>query len=211
MTVSSKTFEDLTLVGGRPSLDFINTEGGQRNGPPDWFESYADVVGWSAWVGLLEAEVAASLLTEAGTKPKEASMVFDRAIELREGLFRVLRSVREGREPAGGDLAVLDRELSAALVRLKLASGGDRFEWRFVGGERALDRVLWPIVRDAADLLSSDVLERIEECDGDNCTWLFVDTSRNHSRRWCKMGDCGNRAKARRYYQRHKQSTRRTP
>lgn len=206
MTVTTKTFEDLPRVGGRPSLDFVNTEGSRRNGPPEWLESYGDVVGWSASVGLMEAEEATDLLMEASAKPEEANRVFDRAIELREGLFRVLRSVREGREPAGGDLTVLDRELSAALVRLKLAPAGNHFEWRFVGGERALDRVLWPIVRDAADLLSSDVLERIEECDGDNCTWLFVDTSRNHSRRWCKMGDCGNRAKARRYYQRHKQN-----
>lgn len=211
MTVIAKTFEDLSRVGGRPSLDFVNTEGGHRNGPPEWLESYGDIVGWGASVGLLDAEEATDLLMEASAKPEEANRVFERTIELREGLFRVLRSVREGRESAGGDLAVLDRELSTALARLKLTPGGDRFEWRFMGGERALDRVLWPIVRDAADLLSSDVLERIEECDGDNCTWLFVDTSRNHSRRWCKMGDCGNRAKARRYYQKHKQSTRRTP
>ena len=211
MTVTAKAFEHLPRVGGRPGLDFINTEGGHRNGPPEWLESYGDVVGWSASVGLLEAGEATDLLAEASKKPEEASAIFNRAIELREGLFRVFRSVREGREPAGGDLAVLDRELSAALARLRLTPRGDRFEWRFDGGECALDRVLWPIVRDAADLLSSDELERVEECDGDDCTWLFVDTSRNHSRRWCKMGDCGNRAKARRYYQRHKQSARSKP
>lgn len=209
--VSTNDFADRPQVGGRPSLDFINTEGGSRNGPPDWLESYADVVGWSASEGLLSVEEATVLLAKASSKPEAANEVFDRVIELREGLFRVFHSIRNDLEPAERDLAVIDRELSSALARLKLTPSGNRFEWRFVGGESELDRVLWPIVRDAADVLSSDVIERVEECDGDNCTWLFVDTSRNHSRRWCKMGDCGNRAKARRYYQRHKGGTNTTP
>jgi predicted RNA-binding Zn ribbon-like protein len=209
--VSTKNFENRPQVSKRLSLDFINTEGEERNGPPDWLESYSDIVRWVTAEGLLTADQTADLLTEASERPRAADDVFDRAITLRESLFRILRSLRQGKEPVGGDLAILDRELSAAMANLKFIPSGDRFEWRFGGGERALDRVLWPIVRDAADLLSSGVLERVEECDGDNCTWLFVDTSRNHSRRWCKMGDCGNRAKARRYYQRHKQGTSTTP
>lgn len=209
--VSTKNFEDRPQVGGRLSLDFINTEGGDRNGPPDWLESYGDIVEWSASEGLLSDQEATDLLTKAASTPEAANEVFERAIDLREGLFRVFHSVRDNREPAKRDLAILDRELSSALGRLKLTSSENRFEWRFVGGEGELDRVLWPIVRDAADLLSSDVMERVEECDGDNCTWLFVDTSRNRSRRWCKMGDCGNRAKARRYYQRHKRGTSTAP
>jgi predicted RNA-binding Zn ribbon-like protein len=209
--VSEKNFAGRPRVGGRPSLDFINTEGGERNGPPDWLESYGDIVEWSVSEGLLKDEEAADLLTEASINPEAANEMFERAIDLREGLFRVFHSVRDDREPAERDLAILDRELSSALARLKLTPSEDRFEWRFVGRERELDRVLWPIVRDAADLLSSDVIERVEECDGDKCTWLFVDTSRNHSRRWCKMGDCGNRAKARRYYKRHKQGASTTP
>lgn len=209
--VSEKDFAGRPRVGGRPSLDFINTEGGERNGPPDWLESYGDIVEWSVSEGLLKDEEAADLLTEASINPEAANEMFERAIDLREGLFRVFHSVRDDREPAERDLAILDRELSSALARLKLTPSEDRFEWRFVGRERELDRVLWPIVRDAADLLSSDVIERVEECDGDKCTWLFVDTSRNHSRRWCKMGDCGNRAKARRYYKRHKQGASTTP
>ncbi|MEJ2152970.1 MAG: ABATE domain-containing protein [Gemmatimonadota bacterium] len=202
--VSVKNFEERPQVGGRSSLDFINTEGGDRNGPPDWLESYEDIVEWSASEALLSAGEATALLTKAARIPEAANDVFERAIDLREGLFRIFHSIHADREPAERDLAILDRELSGALARLKLTPSENRFEWRFVGGEHELDRVLWPIVRDAADLLSSDVIERVEECDGDNCTWLFVDTSRNRSRRWCKMGDCGNRAKARRYYRRHK-------
>jgi predicted RNA-binding Zn ribbon-like protein len=64
--------------------------------------------------------------------------------------------------------------------------------------------MLAPIVKSAADLLLSDMLDRVKQCEGDPCGWLFLDTSRNRSRRWCSMEDCGNRAKARRFYQRKK-------
>jgi predicted RNA-binding Zn ribbon-like protein len=76
------------------------------------------------------------------------------------------------------------------------------FTWGWDKQSDALDRMLWPVARSAADLLTSDHLNRVHQCGGKDCTWLFVDTSRNHSRQWCDMGDCGNRAKARRFYQR---------
>ncbi len=71
--------------------------------------------------------------------------------------------------------------------------------------EPALDRVLWPIIRSAAQLLIADELSRLKLCDADDCGWLFVDGSRNRSRRWCDMSDCGNRAKARRYRERQRE------
>jgi len=48
-------------------------------------------------------------------------------------------------------------------------------------------------------LTSSQRLNQVRQCRGDNCGWLFVDGSKNHSRRWCDMRDCGNRAKVRRH------------
>ena len=77
--------------------------------------------------------------------------------------------------------------------------------WGGAGSVDALERVLWPVVRSAADLLTSPERGRVRRCGGANCDWLFMDNSRNHSRRWCDMGSCGNRAKARRYYARHKE------
>jgi len=69
-----------------------------------------------------------------------------------------------------------------------------------------LDRPLWPVARAAADLLQSEQLERVGECADDRgCGYLFLDTSRNHSRRWCSMESCGNRAKARSHDRRTRQ------
>lgn len=205
MMVSLDSLEDLELIGGRPSLDFTNTEGGERNGPPERLESYHDLVAWSLYAGVVDEPGAGRLEDLARERPREAARVFGRAIELREALYRIFVAIVSGASPAEPDLDVLDRELAEALTHLRVVPAGERFAWRFVEGDERLDRMLWTIVDDAADLLSSDTLERVKECGGDSCAWLFYDESRNRSRRWCDMGDCGNRAKVRRYYRRRRE------
>lgn len=203
--------DGLSLVGGRPALDFINTEGGERNGPPERLGSYGDLVAWSLYAGLVDDEEASALERAAGERPEEAAAVFERAIELREALYRLFVSTAAsgagpstaGRAVDASDRAVLDRELAEAWSRRRLVPAGGVFEWRFAA-DGALDLPLWRIVEDAAELLTSArILTRVKECGGPDCTWLFLDESRNRSRRWCEMGECGNRAKARRYRERH--------
>lgn len=196
------------LVGGRISLDFVNSEGGTRNGPPEWITTYADLLGWAVHAEALEPGLAGRLGERAHGRPREADRVAGRAVRLRESLYRVFVAARDGVDPAGEDLAVVDEELGRALAHLRIAPAGGRdgrWRWRFDEDEE-LDRVLWPLVCDAAELLASDELARVGECCGEDCTWLFVDQSRNHSRRWCDMAVCGNRSKARRYYERSKET-----
>lgn len=204
--MSDSDFTSLSLVGGRPSLDFINTEGGERNGPPERLADYGDLVRWCAYAGVIDEKEALRLLREAGARPAEARRVHARAIELREALFRLFAGLREGDDPSPADLAVLDREVGRALAHRRLLPASGRFAWRFVDVEERLDRIVWPLVEDAADLLSSELLERVKGCGGPDCTWLFLDESRNKSRRWCEMSECGNRAKQRRYQRRQRQA-----
>ncbi|MGH7562982.1 MAG: CGNR zinc finger domain-containing protein [Gemmatimonadota bacterium] len=197
---------NLSLVGGRPSLDFVNTEGGLRNGPPERLADYVDLARWSAFAGVIDEDAAGRLLRQAKADPAEAARVHARAIELREALFRVFAAVGEGDHPDPVDLDVLDRELAEALAHRRLVPAAGRFAWDFVDTKDRLDRILWLLVGDAADLLSSDQLERVKGCGGENCTWLFLDESRNKSRRWCEMRECGNRAKQRRYQRRQRKA-----
>ena len=74
--------------------------------------------------------------------------------------------------------------------------------------EAALDRMLWSIAHSGAELLTTGDLSRLRECGGEECGWLFEDTSRNRSRQWCDMQDCGNLAKVRRYRTRLRSSSR---
>ena len=203
--VTPGRMEGLSLIGGRPALDFTNTEGGRRNGPPERLDGYGDLVAWSLRAGVLERDVARRLDARAGRRPDEARDVHRRAIELREALYRIVAASISGSPPSDPDMAILERELQEAVTHRHLVpDGAGGFTWRMEDTED-LERPLWAIALDAADLLSSETLARVKECHSDTCAWLFLDESRNRSRRWCDMGDCGNRAKARRYRRRHRE------
>ncbi len=193
------------LVGGALCLDFANTVGGTRERPTEKLPAYEDFVRWGARAGAVDPEEAEPLLARAAAEPEAALAVHARAIELREALYRIFVAVIADAAPAQDDLAVLNGELARALPHLRIEHEGDGFVYRFAPGS-ALERPLWPIARSAAELLDNGEIDRLKECSSEDCTWLFVDQSKNRSRRWCDMKDCGNRAKARRHYHRQKRA-----
>jgi predicted RNA-binding Zn ribbon-like protein len=146
------------------------------------------------------------LLAEASHQPASAAATLARAKELREALYRVFSAVAAGEPPPVPELARLNEELKKALSRQRLALEQGHVMWTFDSAPTDLDAMLWPVARSAGEFLTGDAgMARLRECAGDTCGWLFVDTSKNRSRRWCDMADCGNRAKARRHY--HRQHT----
>jgi predicted RNA-binding Zn ribbon-like protein len=194
---------DPNLIGGRACLDFANTVGGNRHiYQREYLNSYTDLVAWSRLAGLVTESEAQHLMAKAIRRPAEADYVFERAILLREAIYRIFSVVAAGGSPEAADLAILNSALTEALARLQITSAEDGFTWTWHKEPKALDPMLWPVVRSAGELLTSEDLYRVRECAGDTCSWLFIDTSRNHSRRWCDMKDCGNRAKAKRHYER---------
>lgn len=195
----------LSLIGGRSSLDFVNTEGGTRSTSPDRVQDYRDLVRWAAYAGVIEEDESGRLLALAAADSGEARRVHSRAIDFREALFRILDAVGHGETATAGDRAILNREVAQALAHQRLVPHDGHFDWEIVDDGSRMDRILWILAADAADLLASDQLQRVKKCCGDHCEWVFVDESRNRSRRWCEMSDCGNRAKQRRYQRRQKQ------
>lgn len=198
----------MSLVGGRPCLDFANTVGsaeGELRGQ-ERLETYADLVEWCARVELFGRTEAARLLDEATRRPEDAGRVLESARRLREAIYRTFSAVVHDGEPEAADVEILNGVLAEGMARRRLRPGEFGFCWSWAEAPDDLDWVLWPIAYSAAELLTSTDLERVKECGSDACTWLFLDLSRNHSRRWCDMSDCGNRAKARRHYQRQRAS-----
>ncbi|NLG83068.1 MAG: hypothetical protein GX493_00350 [Firmicutes bacterium] len=194
---------NLSLLGGCLCLDFANTVDWRTSAHPrEFLNDYADLLVWSAHAGILSHEEAWRLRSEAANRPEEAAAIHARAIALREAIYRIFSRLAAGAPPEEDDLALLNRELSAALAKLRVVRNNGEFAWKWDGEGEALDRMLWPVVRSAADLLISGDREKVRECAAEGCGWLFVDTSRNRRRKWCAMTGCGNRAKARRYYQR---------
>ena len=197
------------LLGGRLCLDFANTVGWHAGDYPDeHLKTYADLLAWSRQAGILADHQAEQLARIAEERPAEANAVLEQAIALREALYRIFSATADRRSPQAADLAIFNAALAESMVHACVVPVADGYAWDWAGGETALDRILWPIVRSAADLLTTGELSRVRECSGDTCGWLFVDTSRNRSRRWCDMEDCGNRAKARRHYQRQRRALR---
>lgn len=190
-------------LGGELCLDFSNTTSERHSGHPrEQILTYLDLVEWARQAELLTGDEARSLELEAARRPHEAVEVLDRALRLRETIYRIFSAVARRQQPEAADLAELNHALSVALAQLRLVASPTGYTWGWSGAERAMDRMLWPVARSAAELLVSDRLERLRECALSICTWQFLDASRNRSRRWCEMRVCGNVVKARRHYQR---------
>jgi predicted RNA-binding Zn ribbon-like protein len=194
-----------SLLGDWLCLDFANSVD-DRTGD-DRLDKLTDYValarwGWHAWV-LTDAE-RDQLLTAGEARPDDASSVFAQAIDLREAIYCAFAAIAEGGDPAPADLATIQHAHLAALSHAHLARADASFEWVW-DEDPALDRLLWPIAISAVALLTSDRLHRVKQCPGcGDCGWLFLDVSKNATRRWCSMDDCGSRAKMRRQYARRK-------
>jgi predicted RNA-binding Zn ribbon-like protein len=195
--------DKLVLIHGLLCLDFTNTVFWRlREEPREGLQDYATFAKWSQKIGMLPDPITDRLLQEAETHPVEAAIVLRRAIKLREALYRIITVVIEGSQPKAEDLDSLNNEATRMLQRKLLIHKGDFFEWGWRTADNALDQMLWPILHSATELLTSPEMNRIGICRGEGCGWLFYDQSRNRTRKWCDMGDCGNRAKARRFYER---------
>lgn len=188
-------------------LDFTNTLNDRTTERPrELFNSYHDLVAWSQEARLITEDEAKRLLVEADLHPEQATAVLRRAIEVREAMFRLFLALAEETVPQEGDLGMLNEALSEAMAQAHIVHSQEGFRWDWAGKEDALARPLWPVVRSAADVLTSAQLNNVRVCAAEDCSWLFLDTSKNRSRRWCDMNTCGNRAKARKHYERKRQT-----
>lgn len=195
------------FVGGRLCLNFINTVGGRTKSGAvlrDKLANYDDLLEWGRLGDLVGPAETRRLARLAASRRRDAEGCLRRALRLREALFGIFKSAADGRRPRAVDLDILGQELRIARAHERLKQTGRAFAWTWEGGKTALDRILWPISQSAAELLTSSHLSRLRQCGGNECGWLFLDTSRNGSRLWCDMKDCGNRAKVQRFRSRQK-------
>lgn len=206
------------LVGGALCLDFVNTVGARVGRPgPAPARDYADhivderligydaLLRWSAAAGALTSGETRRLGRQAAAEPRAAASVLARGLELREALYRLFKAAVEGWPLPTADLDVLNRELRIARAHERLVAA-PRASWQWKDGP-ALDRVLWPIAASAAELLTGPALDRVGQCPGERCGWLFLDTSRSRRRQWCDMRECGTLAKVRRFRARQRRGS----
>ncbi|MET8368453.1 CGNR zinc finger domain-containing protein [Micromonospora profundi] len=195
-----ETAEDVTrmhLVGGNLALDFVNTRTGPPVGPSDddVLTGYPELVAWGVHAGTLTQTEATALRRLSRNDPEGAHAAFSRALDTRDYLDEIFRSLAAGGAPSTAALARLRDDEADALSHAQL-EGGSTFAWVW-RDDQTLARPLRPVVHAAVQLLTAGPLDRIKGCGG--CRFLFHDESKNRSRRWCSMDDCGTAEKMRRY------------
>ncbi|MDQ3693194.1 MAG: ABATE domain-containing protein [Chloroflexota bacterium] len=199
--------------GGALCLDFANSIE-PRGGPPpfapppgsvvrDELTSFLGLVAWTVRHDQLSPAAGAALLHAADADPAEARRVLTRGLALREAIYRAFAAVARGEPVLETDLALLHREHAGAVANAVLRETGEGFAWIWPDDGACLARPLWPVARSATDLLVTGERERIRRCPGVSneaiaCGWLFYDGTKNKSRRWCSMSECGAVTKTRR-------------
>jgi predicted RNA-binding Zn ribbon-like protein len=188
-------------------LDFANTVGWHASDhPQEWLLSHVDLLAWSEHAGILTGQQKERLLQVARDHPALAEAVLARAIALREAIYRIFSRIVQDGQPKTEDLATLQKAYAEAMEHARLVPLTDGFTFIWPEKEETLDAPLWPIAYSGMELLLTKQWHQVKECPGDGCGWLFLDRSRNQSRRWCNGQDCGNRVRVRQHYQRHRTS-----
>ena len=192
--------ETFRCPGGALCLDFCNSgEDARKPSGTDWIASFADLVDWLEAADAVTGSQAARLREAGAASPRAAARVWSRAIKFREALFRVLNAKAEGGKVAREDLSDIEAEHARAVAFARLSWTGETYRWSLDPSAAELDAAMQPLVESAVNLLTSAKLERLRRCGNSTCYWLFVDETRNHSRRWCEMASCGNVLKVRRH------------
>jgi predicted RNA-binding Zn ribbon-like protein len=194
--------EPFNLIAGHPALDFANALDNRYhpNGPVELIGSYKDLVRFCVQSALLNKTQMRHMLTRINEP--EATAALESARELREAIERIFSALADQRNVDRNDLSVLNHHLEQALMHRKISKEKAGFVWTWEGIENFATGPLWPIAHAAGELLASEDRRFVRQCGRATCRWLFLDTSKNRSRRWCEMRVCGNRTKAQRYYKR---------
>ena len=196
---NERRFGVLRLLGGNPCLDFLNSVDWRgRAEPVEYLHTYSDLVAWSEALGLLSARQVRAL---GGVSRSAAAAALKRAVAFREASYRALKALAEDRRPEARDLDAMSAVIADARAHQVLRYNDGVLVWDASDATDA-DAPLRAIALTFADLLASGQRRNIRQCGGPECGWLFLDTTKNHARRWCSMDGCGNRAKAKRFYAR---------
>lgn len=196
-----RTLETLEFVGGALCLDFVNTINSRVNPEHDYLAHYSDVVGWAEKIRILSPVQSHKIKKQANENEEGAESALLAARTLRDLLYRLFSKAAKGAEPKEKDKEIFVVFYGESIARGQLTKIGTHYTttWKL---DEALDALLWPIIHSAGELLVSEDLDHVKECPG--CGWLFLDTSKNQSRRWCSMNTCGARDKMRRYHKKQR-------
>lgn len=201
---AEKSIQDMRLDGGMLCLNFVNTvDDRSRENPYQYLRHYRDLLEFCAYAGAITAKERQVLEKMAKAFSRQAQQEFEKLIGLRELLYTIFSGIIAKRKPPAPELQQLGDLTAQAYGHIELlADQGIRLGF----ARPALEQPFRRIVQDAVGLLTSDELPLLKKCP--SCHWLFIDRSKNHSRRWCSMATCGDISKVKEAYHRKKKKKR---
>lgn len=196
-----KSINSLRLDGGMLCLDMVNTvDNRKKEITHDYLNSFKDLLQWYGHTGGLSPKIIHTLERLAKDYPQKAAVVFEKSVQLRELLHRLFLAALAKKPPVATDLLQFNSYIAEAYANIEISWKAGTRQLQF--NAPALEQVYWWLVKSAVELLSSDKADALKECP--SCGWLFLDKSRNGSRKWCSMSTCGDVDKVTRNYQRTK-------
>jgi predicted RNA-binding Zn ribbon-like protein len=193
-----------STYGGRLCFALVNSVLWRRGpAPVETLDSYSRLLDLAAATGWMQD--VETLRVAAKRDPAPAQLVLARTLELREALYELFSAAAAREALPSVPVSKLNDTFGQGLSQIQLvpAEIGVLTGWR---SPIEPNLPLWLTAVSAADVLTSPAQERIKQCPGERCGWVFLDTTRNRSRRWCEDSQCGNRDRARRYYERRRAS-----
>jgi predicted RNA-binding Zn ribbon-like protein len=182
-------------------LNYANTLSWRgSNRPVEKLQGLADILRWTEQSGIVRPAATQPLRRWSRAHQTEATELFRQAIAIREAVFRIFSAIAVGASVPTKDFVSLKAALANTPPRNQLARLGERCGWWVESGAPSVAGVLAPVLWSAGDLMLNAPSRAIRCCANEECLWLFIDQSKNSTRRWCDMNSCGNRAKARRHY-----------
>lgn len=190
----------VALAGDNLCVAFVNTRYWRgSDAPTETLQDLAGALAWCTQANLINSAAAAKLERWASRNRDQGTRLFDEIVSNREIIYRLFVSIVSGSvKPA--DIAWLSDQLEQSPLRTKVTDLKLGWGWQLPTAEPSFQNLFAPVLWSAGDLLVGSRLSTIRLCANTKCRWLFLDDSKNGTRRWCSMSSCGNRAKAQRHY-----------
>jgi predicted RNA-binding Zn ribbon-like protein len=189
----------LDLVGGELALDFVNTSSGRGTaGHQEHLRDFEALMQWIEHARVASSEHCEFMRRAGRRQPGRAIAAFKEALRLRDLIWHIGDALVRRRVVPNALLRKLTKAHAANLAGAEIEVRGGMYSWSWSPRRDLQAAILGPLTLSALSLLMEKDLSRTKRCDGTECGWLFLDATKNKSRRWCEMRVCGNRAKVRR-------------
>jgi predicted RNA-binding Zn ribbon-like protein len=189
------------FIASDPVLDFLNTVDAQgRSADQNRLLSYGSLIAWGKAAGLIDPNEEREIADAFSSAPAESEQALYDLLQWREAVYRVFETIAKNEKPPANDWLTVEAWIKKAISSARLSRDKNGATcWKTPPGTIDLTTIPHRLALGLHELLAGSLFTNLKQCEG--CTWLFIDTSKNHTRRWCSMATCGNRAKAQRHYQ----------